>query len=78
MAGHSDNFIAPKATGRANRCSACWLLNDQRVKRYLAFFAGFLPAAAFVDFFAVFFAAAIFTTPLWWVPRTLPTLWHPK
>ena len=33
----------------------------------MAFFAVFLPAAAFVDFFsafgAVFFAAAIFTTP---------------
>ena len=37
----------------------------------MAFFAGFLPAAAFVDFFSVFFAAAIVTTPLWWVPRTV-------
>lgn len=33
-----------------------------KVTRYLLFFAaGFLPAAALVDFFAVFFAAAIVT-----------------
>ena len=32
-----------------------------KVTRYLLFFAVFLPAAAFVDFFAVFFAAAIVT-----------------
>ena len=34
-----------------------------RVNRYLAFFAVFLPAAAFVDFFAVFFFAAIVNSP---------------
>jgi hypothetical protein len=60
-----------KSNRPSKLCSACWLLNDQRVNRYLAFFAVFLPAAAFVDFFAVFFAAAIVTTPLWWVPRTV-------
>lgn len=31
------------------------------VTRYLLFFTVFLPAATFVDFFAVFFAAAIVT-----------------
>ena len=37
----------------------------------MLFFAVFLPAAAFVDFFAVFFAAAIVTDSLRWVPGTV-------
>ena len=64
MSSRSDSCQRTKSNRPSKLCSACWLLNDQRVNRYLAFFAGFLPAAAFVDFFAVFFAAAIVSTPL--------------
>jgi hypothetical protein len=44
-------------------CSACRLCLTCDL-RYLPFFAVFLPAAAFGDFVAVFFAAAMFTFSL--------------
>ena len=46
----------------------------------MAFFAVFLPAGAFADFFAVaaVFFAAIVTTPLRWVPGTVADSLAPK
>ena len=49
-----------------------------KVTHYFLFIAVCLPAAAFGDLFAVFFAAAIVADSLMRVPGTAPALWHPE